>query len=102
MNNRRESMRNVLSLGGGVQSTALFLMALHGDFEEKVASAIFADPGAEHAETYDTIEFLREYASGFGVPIYTVSAGNLREYSLGQGTDIPVAIPFSIKHLSNI
>lgn len=39
----------ILSLGAGVQSTTLLLMALHGELEPIPDCAIFADTGAETA-----------------------------------------------------
>ena len=72
-------MRQFLSLGGGIQSTTLFLMSLHGEIDQPCEAAIFADTGWEKEGTYETIFFLRDYAADFGVPLYTVSNGNLRE-----------------------
>lgn len=72
-------MRQFLSLGGGVQSTTLLLMSLYGEIENPVEAAIFADTGWERQQTYETVGFLREYANKFGVPVYTVSAGNIRD-----------------------
>lgn len=48
-------MKKYLSLGGGVNSTALFLLLLDEGEEFEV---IFADPGSEYPETYANIECL--------------------------------------------
>lgn len=66
----------VLSLGGGHQSTALLLLSVHGGLEP-LEAAIFADTGGEPAEVYRHMDFL-ERAVGERVPIRRVQAGNLR------------------------
>lgn len=43
-------MRKILSFGGGVQTTALAIMAAKGEIE--VDEVVFADTGAEKPETY--------------------------------------------------
>jgi hypothetical protein len=40
----------ILSLGAGVQSTTLLLMALHGELEQIPNCAIFADTGGAEPE----------------------------------------------------
>ena len=64
----------VLSLGGGLQSTTLLLMSLHGEIPMPCEAAVFADTGWERAGTYETVEWLTEYAAGFGVKVHTVCA----------------------------
>ena len=65
----------VLSLGAGVQSTALALMAAHGEIEAPDC-AIFADTGCEPRPVY---EHLRWLVSGnvLPFPVHVVSAGSL-------------------------
>lgn len=76
-------------------------MNLHGDIEgSRCEAAIFADTGWERTGTYENIAFLTEYAKGFGVPVYSVSNGSLREYSL-SGDAMPVAIPFFVRSKHN-
>jgi hypothetical protein len=67
----------ILSLGAGVQSTAVFLMALEGEFDMKIDCAIFADTGWEPAEIYDHLVRLEERAANI-IPVYRVSRGDLR------------------------
>ena len=62
----------VLSLGGGVQSTALALMANADRFDNKPDVAFFADTGWEPQYVYDTIEAVRERVS---FAVETVSNG---------------------------
>jgi hypothetical protein len=64
----------VLSLGAGVQSTTLALMAAKGEIE--VDCAIFADTGAEPRAVYEHLAKLTEFLP-FIVNI--VKAGNLRD-----------------------
>ena len=77
---------NVLSLGAGVQSTVLALMAEQGytgiprpDF------AVFADTGWEPPAVYAHLDWLETRLS---YPVHRVSAGNIRENILaGQSPD---------------
>lgn len=65
----------VLSLGAGVQSTTLALMAARGEIEAPDC-AIFADTGWEPKAVYEHLDRL-EAALPF--PLYRVSAGNIRD-----------------------
>jgi hypothetical protein len=75
---------NVLSLGAGVQSSALALMAAHGEITPTPDFAVFADVGAEPTEVYEWLETLKDLIakSPHPYPVYTVSNGNLTEQSL--------------------
>lgn len=70
----------VLSLGGGVQSVALYLLAVTGRLSQKPDVAIFADTKWEPKHVYDTITMLREQF-GEELPIEVVSYSNLYEDS---------------------
>ena len=60
----------VISLGIGVQSTAMYIMSSMGEIE-RADCAIFADPGAEHPKTYEMLEWLVGWEStNKGIPIY--------------------------------
>ena len=89
--------KEILSLGGGIQSFTLFLKNLHDEVKPRCDAAIFADTGWERDATYEAIDFLRSYAEPFGVPVHTVSNGSLREYSICNTRGLPVAIPFFVK-----
>ena len=65
----------ILSLGAGVQSTTLALMAASGEIGDMPDAAIFADTGWEPKHVYDHLDKL-EKALPF--PLYRVSSGNLR------------------------
>ena len=70
----------VLSLGAGVQSTTLALMAAHGHFGA-VDCAIFADTGWEPAGVYAHLEWLMS-GNVLPFPVHIVSAGNMRQQLL--------------------
>ena len=68
----------ILSLGAGVQSTCLALMAAKGEVA-KVDAAIFADTQAEPEATYRHLDGLKKMLP---FPVHTVTAGNIMEKSL--------------------
>lgn len=72
----------ILSLGAGVQSTALLMLAADGEIPTFDA-AIFADTGWEPRAVYDHLDRIEaEIAAPGGIPIYRVSAGNIRDDAL--------------------
>lgn len=75
----------VLSLGAGVQSTALLLMACEGLFKPGLNGAIFADTGWEPQHVYDHLDKVTAVATAAGIPVYRVSNGNLRRDALDPG-----------------
>ena len=79
-----ESLR-ILSLGAGVQSSTLLLMACVGELE-KPDAAIFADTGWEPHAVYRHLAFLEDQAQDADIPVYRVSAGNLRNDLLSEKT----------------
>ena len=68
-------MMRVISLGAGVQSTTMALMAAHGEIGPMPDCAIFADTGWEPASVY---EHLGRLQAALPFPVYRVTAGNLR------------------------
>ena len=74
----------VLSLGAGIQSTTLALMAAHGEIGPMPDCAIFADTGWEPKAVYEHLERLRE---ALPFPVHVVSAGNLREDAIAGGSE---------------
>jgi hypothetical protein len=68
----------LLSLGAGVQSTTLALLAAEGALP-KPDGAIFADTGWEPRAVYEHLDRLEVVLDAAGVPLYRVSAGNLRD-----------------------
>ena len=83
--NNAPSIRS-LSLGAGVQSTVLALMADRGEYGlTKPDVAIFADTGWEPPSVYEHLDWLRTQIS---YEIVRVSAGNIRDNMLnGVNTD---------------
>ena len=79
-----ETEWNVLNLGAGVQSSALALMAAHGEITPAPDFAVFADTQAEPTEVYDWLDTLRELINKapHPFPIYTVTKGNLTDEQL--------------------
>jgi hypothetical protein len=72
-------MIKILSLGAGVQSTAVLLMSLYGDLE-RIDHAIFADTGWEPAAVYRNLEWLKEIARNNDINLEVVSCGrNIRD-----------------------
>lgn len=68
----------LLSLGAGVQSTVLALMAATGELDQ-LDGAIFADTGWEPQRVYDHLDRLAVELSAASIPLYRVSRGNLRD-----------------------
>lgn len=66
----------VLSLGAGVQSTTLALLAARGEIGPMPHCAIFADTGWEPAGVYRHLDWLE---TQLPFPVFRVSAGNLRD-----------------------
>lgn len=60
----------VLSLGAGVQSTAVYLLAMHGKIQP-IDAAVFADTGDEPQEVYRHLEWLKSLG---GPAIHVVRA----------------------------
>jgi hypothetical protein len=67
-----------LSLGAGVQSTTMALMAAHGEIGPMPACAIFADTGWERHAVYDHLAWLMS-GNVLPFPVHIVSAGNNRD-----------------------
>lgn len=91
-------MPSVISLGAGVQSTALLLMADAGEFGARPDLAIFADTGWEPKATYEHLDWLESQVS---IPIVRVSKGNLRDDTMksldGERGDAFASIPVYVK-----
>jgi hypothetical protein len=65
----------ILSLGAGVQSTCLYLMAVKGELH--IDCAVFADLGDEPSPVYRHLEWLKTLS---GPQIHTVTAGKLGDH----------------------
>jgi len=71
-----EPAMRILSLGAGVQSSTMALMAEEGAFGVTPDAAIFADTGWEPPQVYEHLEWLKTKLS---YPVYTIQYGNIRE-----------------------
>lgn len=67
----------VVSHGGGVQTSALLLMAARGDIGPMPDCAIMADTGDEPQEVWDYLEYVRPLVP---FPIYVVKRGDILEH----------------------
>ena len=67
----------VLSLGAGVQSTTLALMAAHGVVGQMPDCAIFADTGWKPRAVYEHLDWLMS-PNVLPFSVHVVSAGNIR------------------------
>lgn len=65
---------HIISLGAGVQSSTMALMAAQGEIKPMPECAIFADTGAESAATYKQVDYLIAHLP---FPVHVVSGGNL-------------------------
>ena len=65
---------NIISLGAGVQSSTMSLMAAHGEITPMPDAAIFADTQAEPKAVYEWLDWLEKQLP---FPVYRVSKGNL-------------------------
>jgi hypothetical protein len=70
-------MINVISLGAGVQSTTLALLAAHGEITPMPDAAIFADTGWEPQAVYDHLAWLSS-PNVLPFPVIRVGNGNIR------------------------
>lgn len=72
-------MVNILSLGAGVQSSTMALMASKGELGYDVDCAIFADTQSEPASVYEWLEWLKTQLT---FPLHIVTQGSLHDESL--------------------
>lgn len=70
---------DIISLGAGVQSSTLALMAARGEITPMPDCAIFADTGWEPQSVYDWLDWLE---TELPFPVYRVAAGDLGEAQL--------------------
>lgn len=73
-------MLNVLSLGAGVQSSTVALMAAHGEIE-RIDAAIFADTQNEPVSVMRWLDWLEQEVAKckYPFPIHRVTIGNLAD-----------------------
>ena len=82
-----EKELNIISLGAGVQSSTMALMAAHGELTPQPDYAIFADTQWEPPHVYEYLELLE---NKLPFPVLRVTNGSLREKILTEGySDVP-------------
>ncbi len=86
----------VLSLGAGVQSSTLLLMACEGALQ--IDAALFADTQWEPRAVYAHLAWLEQHAQAAAIPVQRVSVGNLREQVLA-GSTRSASIPLHLRNL---
>lgn len=69
-------MKHFLSLGAGVQSSTMALMAAKGEIGPMPDAAIFADTQWEPRKVYDWLDWLEQQLP---YPVYRVTKGSLRD-----------------------
>jgi len=72
-------MKHIISLGAGVQSSTMALMAAHGEITPMPDAAIFADTQAEPASVYKWLDWLE---TQLPFPVYRVSRPDAVENAL--------------------
>jgi len=86
----------VLSLGAGVQSSALLYMMIDGVIP-KADHAIFADTGWEPEDVYEHLRYLESLMKRNGIEFHQVNKGNIRDDFLSDGTRF-ASMPLHIKN----
>lgn len=71
-------MKHIISLGAGVQSSTMALMAAHGEITPMPDCAIFADTQAEPQSVYKWLDWLE---GQLPFPVYRVTSGSLAAVS---------------------
>lgn len=90
----------VLSLGAGVQSSTLALMAAHGEIDPMPDCAIFADTGWESKAVYEHLNWLTS-SNVLPFPVHVVAAGNIRDDLVaGANGDRSASIPAFTKNVT--
>jgi hypothetical protein len=74
-------MKHFISLGAGVQSSTMALMAAHEEITPMPNGAIFADTQAEPASVYKWLDWLE---TCLPFPVYRVTHGNLYQIEPGR------------------
>lgn len=72
-------MKHIISLGAGVQSSTMALMAAHGEITPMPDAAIFADTQDEPRSVYEWLDWLEKQLP---FPVHRVTAGSLSKRAL--------------------
>ena len=85
------TLPNIISLGAGVQSSTMALMAAHGEITPMPVAAIFADTQAEPTSVYRWLDWLEKQLP---FPVYRVSQGSLTDACLKTRTNRKTGRPY--------
>ncbi|MCS6955722.1 MAG: hypothetical protein NZM44_05135, partial [Candidatus Calescibacterium sp.] len=88
---------NILSFGGGVQSTTIMLMSIHNELPINIDCAIFADTKNEPQSVYKHIEYISSCAFDNGIEFYIVSGGDILKDIYSNDNKKFVKIPLYTK-----
>ena len=84
----------VISLGMGVQSTAVYLMSSMGCKLPRADYAIFSDPQAEHYKTYDMLKWLLKWKEeNNGIELIVNRDNNIYTDQLKTNPDKHIRVP---------
>lgn len=93
---------HIISLGAGVQSSTMALMAAKGEITPMPVAAVFADTQAEPASVYRWLDWLERQLP---FPVIRVSRGNLTKVALqircamdGRSTWVKTLIPTYVRN----
>jgi hypothetical protein len=78
--------KTAISLGAGVQSSTVYLMAVDGVFNEVPECAFFADTKFEPKWVYEHLEYLKDIGNHI-IPIETVGIGSLKLHTIKSITE---------------
>ncbi|WP_435057221.1 hypothetical protein [Streptomyces sp. bgisy060] len=93
-----EPRLRVLSLGAGVQSTALLLLSAEGRLP-RLDAAVFSDTGWEPKAVYEHLDRLeQEVARPAGIPVIRTGGGNIRSDALDPGHRF-ASMPLFVRNL---
>lgn len=102
MNPQTNEPIHIISLGAGVQSSTMALMAAHGEITPLPVAAVFADTQAEPQSVYRWLDWLEPRLP---FPVIRVTKGNMTNESLrlrtkrdGSGTWAKNLIPAFVKN----
>ena len=82
---------HIISLGAGVQSSTMALMAAKGEIGPMPTAAIFADTQAEPKSVYTWLDWLEKQLP---FPVYRVTAGSLTDASIRQHINKTTGKPY--------
>lgn len=93
------SVLEVVSLGAGIQSTALAILNTTGRVTPRADLCIFADPGAEMPHTYEHLVRLTPWLAERGLPVVTVAySPSLEDWTRTRSTPLPILTDGGLGH----